>query len=238
MKCMREFADYQHGQPGRCLLDEGHTPPCSPYAPKPAAPKHWVATVSGGAVDLDNPKPEQFRLTDIATGLGNVCRWNGQTQTRVSVAEHSVVVAQLAVHESAIRESPAHAVDPRLLVRACLMHDAHEAYPPGDLAGPLKALVRRETDVLDRIIGGIQGAIEQRFGIVWLRCEGSTIADLVHRFDLEARWLERAQVLLPCERGWGEELPRPRDPQPWIECMPSDEAAELWLAWCADWGIA
>lgn len=202
------------------------------------AAKHWTATASGGALDLDDPKPEQIRLTDIATGLAHVCRWNGQTPlgVRVSVAEHSVIVARLAVSDAAASWNGAFSWgnDLRPLVRACLMHDAHEAYPPGDVAGPVKAYLKARGDtVLAELAAAVQRAIDTRFGIEWT----PQIEAAVHRFDLEARWLERAQVLMPCERGWGEELPRPADPHPRIECWGPERAAETWLEWCHDWGI-
>lgn len=199
------------------------------------AAKHWTATASGGAIDLDDPRPEQIRLTDIATGLAHVCRWNGQTPlgVRVSVAEHSVVVAQLAV-ASLVGRRPADTRFPFAVVLAALFHDAHEAYPPGDVAGPVKAYLKARGDtVLAELAAAVQRAIDERFGIVWT----PEIEAAVHRFDLEARWLERTQVLLPCERGWGEELPRPADPHPRIECWGPERAAETWLEWCHDWGI-
>lgn len=195
--------------------------------------KHWIATASGGALDLDAPRPEQIVLSDIATGLGNVCRWNGQTPgCRVSVAEHSVIVAQLAVADLAARHIDLW--DPAPLVVACLFHDAHEAYPPGDLAAPLKDYLRaRGNTVIDEVCAMIQCAIETRFAIV----STPDFREAVQRYDMQARWLERTQVLMPCDRGWGEELERPRDPHPRVECWASDEAAEIWLGWCHDWGI-
>lgn len=194
--------------------------------------KHWVATASGGALDLDDPKPAQIRLTDVATGLAHVARWNGQTPLgqRITVAEHSVIVAKLAV----AHVQRTNASNPAALVRVCLMHDAHEAYPPGDAAHPLKMLLRaRGSTALDDIAAAVQRAIELRFGLDTTR----EIDALVHRFDMESRWLERAQVLMPCERGWGEELPRPCDPHPRIACWDAERACETWLEWCHDWGI-
>lgn len=213
-----------------------HEYPALAHAQLAARPKFWTQTASGGAIDLDDPKPEQIRLTDIAIGLAHVCRWNGQTplEWRVSVAEHSVIVAQLALHETTIPGTLASTVDEQQLVRACLFHDAHEAYPPGDVAGPVKAMLRRETSALDRLLAQIQRAIEERFGIVWT----DALRELVHTFDLQSRWLERAQVLMPCDRGWGEDLPKPRDPHPRVRCMSSTDAAEQWLDWCSDYGVA
>ncbi|MBK6920580.1 MAG: hypothetical protein IPH07_24480 [Deltaproteobacteria bacterium] len=196
------------------------------------APKHWTATASGGALDLDDPRPEQIRLTDVATGLAHVCRWNGQTPLgqRISVAEHSVLVARLAIASLAALPTD----DPRPVVQACLLHDAHEAYPPGDVAGPVKAYLRARGDhVLAELEAAVQRAIELRFGVVY----SAAVAAAVKQHDLESRWLERAQLLLPCERGWGEGLPRPRDPHPRIECWEPERAAETWLEWCHDWGI-
>lgn len=84
----------------------------------------WVQTHSGVALDLLEPKPEMFNINDIALGLSRVPRWGGQTARFMSVAEHSLRVAD--------HTPPAYAL-------AALLHDASEAYT-GDLATPLKAL--------------------------------------------------------------------------------------------------
>ncbi len=70
----------------------------------------------------NSPAPD---LLMIARALGNICRFNGNTNRHYSVAEHSVRVAQLV--------PPQHRL-------AALLHDAAEAYV-GDMASPLRQLV-------------------------------------------------------------------------------------------------
>ncbi len=55
----------------------------------------WLGTNSGKKVDLLHPDPSQICLEDIAHGLSNLCRFNGQINRFFSVAEHSMYVAAL-----------------------------------------------------------------------------------------------------------------------------------------------
>ena len=84
-----------------------------------------VSTRSGRRVALLNPSPAQIVIGDIAHGLANQCRFNGQTNQFYSVAQHSVLVASIL---------------PRELRLAGLLHDASEAYL-GDIVQPLKELL-------------------------------------------------------------------------------------------------
>lgn len=70
----------------------------------------FVWTFSGKKVDVINPNPDDITLEDIAQGLSNMSRWNGQCRKFASVAEHSVAVSYLTKD------------------LAGLMHDASEAY--------------------------------------------------------------------------------------------------------------
>lgn len=79
---------------------------------------------SGDYFDFADPCPENIHLEDIAHGLSNINRFNGQTPKPFSVATHSVNCYFLA------------GID-RHLCREALMHDAHEAYV-GDMIWPLK----------------------------------------------------------------------------------------------------
>lgn len=104
-----------------------------------------VATVSGRRIDLRDPQPEAFTLEDIAHGLGNVCRFSGQTRQFYSVAQHSIMVAELVPPEARL---------------AALLHDASEAYIQ-DVPAPLKALLPEYALIEHRI----EAAIAVRFGL-------------------------------------------------------------------------
>lgn len=101
-------------------LYAGKTPPRIPTAPEAI-----VQTASGRKVSLTSPRPGMFAIEDIAYGLSGVCRFSGQTAFHYSVAEHSIMVAQLT--------------PPRIQLHA-LLHDASEAYMQ-DIPAPLKALL-------------------------------------------------------------------------------------------------
>jgi hypothetical protein len=99
---------------------------------KAMAPRAWQRMLSGRRLDLLDPSPLDIEIEDIAHGLARVARWNGQTtgDHAFSVAQHSVVVEEIAAH-----------IRPRLEPRwrlAALLHDAPE-YVIGDMISPFKA---------------------------------------------------------------------------------------------------
>ena len=78
---------------------------------------------------------DAIRIEDIAHGLAYQCRFNGQTNQFYSVAQHSLMVADLV---------------PPAYRRAALLHDAAEAYL-GDMVKPLKALIPAFGEIEDRV---------------------------------------------------------------------------------------
>lgn len=70
-------------------------------------------TVSGKSVDLVYPDWREIDFRDVARGLSQIARFAGQSRRVISVAEHSLVVAELA---------------PPALRLPALLHDAHEAF--------------------------------------------------------------------------------------------------------------
>jgi len=82
----------------------------------------FIETRKGNKVYVQDPQPDQFDIEDIAYALSNTCRFNGHSAGFLSVAEHSVLVAQRL---------------PRELQLKGLLHDATEAYL-GDIPSPIK----------------------------------------------------------------------------------------------------
>lgn len=88
----------------------------------------WTQTISGGHWFPFSPRVDDVRLADIRA-ISRVSRFGGHTTVApYTVAEHCCRVAR-AMQEAG------HDAD---TVLAGLIHDAHEAYPPGDVAAPCK----------------------------------------------------------------------------------------------------
>jgi uncharacterized protein len=91
------------------------------------ADKKTAITVSSGErVDPLNAFPLDIQVTDIAHSLSRTCRYNGHVGFFLSVARHSIWVAEYLEDFG----------DP-LLTLTGLLHDSAEAYL-GDLVRPLK----------------------------------------------------------------------------------------------------
>jgi uncharacterized protein len=79
---------------------------------------------SGAWFDFCAPSKSDFTIEDIAHGLANICRYSGQCSEFYSVAEHSILVSEVA----------------KGFEFEALMHDAAEAFL-GDITRPLKQLL-------------------------------------------------------------------------------------------------
>lgn len=123
------------------------------------AQRLFVSTYTGRQFYPLAPTPEQIDIEDIAHGLAYQCRFNGQTRHFYSVAQHSLIVADLV---------------PSGLRLAALLHDAAEAYM-GDMVKPLKQLF----PLFSEIEGKVMSAIGLRYGVS--RFDDRTIkaADLI-----------------------------------------------------------
>jgi len=108
----------------------------------------WIETVSGIKFWPLDPKPEDICVVDIATGLCQTCRYNGQVMFFYSVGQHSLNCCQLA-------EYMGHPARVQLL---CLLHDAAEAYI-SDVTAPVKSCIPE----FSRIEEGILQAVYKSF---------------------------------------------------------------------------
>lgn len=122
---------------------------------------------SGAWLDLLDPSSSDFTIEDIAHGLAHTCRYAGQADGFYSVAEHSLLVSQVALgHEY-----------------AALLHDAAEAFI-GDVTRPLKQLLPE----YKRIEKSIEAAIFDRLGV-------GAVHPAVKKADLEVLAAEQAELM-------------------------------------------
>lgn len=115
-----------------------------------------IETIVGRIINVVEPKPDDFDLIDIATSLSRLCRFNGHTRLAYSVAEHSVMVAQLM--ERLFEDTP----NQFEAFRWGLLHDAPEAYI-GDIPRPVK----RQFEGVKELEAGLMKAIAECYGLTW-----------------------------------------------------------------------
>ncbi len=149
---------------------------------KPLHPVHNVYdglfnSASGLVIDLNNPTPDMICLEDIAAALSKICRFGGHTNYFYSVAQHSLLVAQLA---------------PKELELEALMHDAAEAYL-GDVIKPLKVLI---ADIYTGIENKFMDCIIEKFNLDRQKLEA------IKPYDMEALELEHNLYQLGNTQPW------------------------------------
>lgn len=109
----------------------------------------WIETYTGRRFYPMDPRPEDICIMDIAHALSLICRFNGHTKHHYSVAQHSVLCAELLI--------PEHGA---LTALHALMHDAAEAYVC-DIPRPFKC----ELGGYAEMESAVQDAIYKRFDI-------------------------------------------------------------------------
>lgn len=139
--------------------------------------------------DLLKPRADLITTLDIAHALSLICRFNGHCTRHYSVAQHSLLVADIV-------QSQGYAPDIQLLA---LLHDAAEAYV-GDMTRPLKLWLRQDTGGN----GSDYDFVEQR---IWQAiCERFDLAPelpiVVHEADMIALATERRELLPDHPSAW------------------------------------
>jgi len=104
-----------------------------------------MPTWSGKQLHLLSPEATQIEIEDIAHGLAYQCCFNGQTRHFYSVAQHSMLVAQLVPAQHRL---------------AALLHEGATAYL-GEIARPLRHLVL-EVQLIEK---KIMAACSEKFGV-------------------------------------------------------------------------
>jgi hypothetical protein len=155
------------------------------------APLPWAQTVSGRAFPLLNPTPADVDFRDIAEHLAKIPRYCGASPTPYSVAQHSVVVAELLPVE----------------VRPYgILHDGKE-FVIGDLLTPVKEalILLGAGDALARLEAPIDAAIHGAAGLPWP--PPPHIARMVKAADMVALATEKRDLLIDVP--WDIALPAP-----------------------------
>lgn len=147
--------------------------------------RDWIQTYCGGFCFPLDPRPEEIEITDIAHALSLKCRFSGHTKTLMSVAQHSILVAQ---------HVPPHEF-------WGLMHDSSEAYLP-DVPRPLKHHLWIKCDdgefrPFSEIEGRLLRCIGDKYGL------SQSIPEAVHEADVASLATERRDVLKKGRRPWG-----------------------------------
>ena len=163
----------------------------------------FVSTYSGRQFHPLAPTPDQIDIEDIAHGLAYQCRFNGQTRYFYSVAQHSLIVADLV---------------PKRLRLAALLHDAAEAYM-GDMVKPLKQLFPMFSDIEAKVMG----AIGLRYGIKHFSDK------TIKRADLVALAMEKRDLMPNSTESWAS-LRAIRASPLRITPLPPQEAKAAFLA--------
>lgn len=179
---------------------------------------NFITTLTGRSYNLDDPRPSDIVLPDIAHALARINRYQGATIRAYSVAEHSLLVAEICERELQISiGTPAcHGL------LAALMHDAHECYV-GDISTPVK-----------RAIGGAwypferkhENAVRSAFA---LHVAARTHHEAIKRADLIALATERAQLMHPHAEPWV--CLQGIEPVTWIDLLSRDR----WDMKARDW---
>lgn len=152
-----------------------------------------METFTGQFVDLFDPDPSTINLRDIAHQLALQCRYNGAVKRFYSIAEHSVLVAQLV--EVVIGVEHKRGQTPYMyddIVRGALLHDASEAYL-SDAVSPLKYALRMQEWERARIhLAPSFGRYRSAFDIL---CEQMD-KTICRALDFDQGWLSHGAVQL------------------------------------------
>ena len=179
----------------------------------------WIVTADGREVSLQYPQAIDFEIEHIAHALAQINRFTGHAARPYSVAEHSLLVLDIAERHMGL---DAHGL------MVALMHDAHEAYTQ-DLSTPAK-----------REVGGGWRAFEARFAhLLSLRFRFHTALTCYHneirRADVLALATERAQLMPTKQPNGYPSTPWPGlagvEPLPCYDLMEPSRRDLTWQDW-------
>jgi hypothetical protein len=112
------------------------------------APKDSIRTNSGLYINVFDTDPATIKIEDIAHALSRLPRFGGHLNRHYSVAQHSVLCAQMAKTKKD--------------KKAALLHDASESYLL-DMPTPIKAKMNEYKSYENKLMA----VIFKKYGLVW-----------------------------------------------------------------------
>jgi len=140
--------------------------------------KDCIRTYSGKYVNVFEPTEDMICIEDIAHALAHQCRFAGHTQTFHSVAEHSIMCADLSIKSDKLQ---------------ALMHDASEAYLV-DIPTPIKNHMT-EYKVIEN---NLMCVIAKKFGFHWPMVDAVKYIDkAVLEYEWKNNVINKTASILP-----------------------------------------
>lgn len=177
----------------------------------------FLTTAAGHELSLSAPRPGMLDSSSIAWSLAQINRFNGHAARPYSVAEHSLLVCEIAERELGLN------IHGQL---AALLHDAHEAIT-GDMHTPGK-----------RHIAGWR-AWEERWEHFVRGCFALHTSSVLHaadikRADLMALATERRDLLSPASTtAWA--CLGGIEPVGWVRLNSPERVNQPWQFWRDRW---
>jgi hypothetical protein len=181
----------------------------------------WILTATGRTLDLANPRQGDVMPHDVAWALSQTNRFTGHALRPYSVAEHSLLVCDIA--ERLFRLN-VHGL------LAALLHDAHEAYC-GDQSSPAKqALGAPWREFEDKLELCVHTAFAVRTASAQYRAaikHADLIALATEKRDLMPAHTDASAAAWPCLQGI--------DPAGWVNLRSVERMAMGWEDWRDRW---
>ena len=153
---------------------------------EPTSRGPWIQTMNACQFHPFDPRPEDIDPNHIAHALSNKCRFGGYPKTLYSVAQHSMLVAEIAYGKSG---------HDREVYLWGLLHDAAEAYLP-DVATPMKK--HPKFAFFRELEAQIMLAVCERFHLP------PEMPAVVHEADQMALAAEAKELMQPLHPDWKE----------------------------------
>lgn len=180
---------------------------------------NWQVLANGHEANLDHPTLADIDINSISHHLSQINRFTGAAIRPYSVAEHSLLVAEIAVRELGLN------VHGQL---ASLLHDAHEAFT-NDQSTPSKRKIGEGWYQFEHTW---QRLVAQRFHII---TPATVFSAEIRRADLIALATEREQLLPKITPGDLPASPWPVltgiAPVTWVDLMAPARQAATWADW-------